>query len=236
MRFLTTNKQLCALALLFVLLLLCSFLIPRLSVQAVQPDTEPLQMIQTSQKAAAITFDVDTDAGQISRILRVLRNKKAKATFFVTGVWAQKYPNQLRQIAEEGQELSCHGNVHRDMTLMTVQQQKEDLLTCIHTIREESGVTPVWLRPPYRKCDDQLIRVAHSLDLRVADCSVVTDDWRNVAPQVIRRQAVSRLCPGGILLLNCSALNTASALPLILQDLQQKGYQCCTLSHLAKLS
>lgn len=205
----------------------------RVFVYAQNKISEPLQSIPSEQSAAAITFDVDTDADQIPALLQALREKSVKATFFVTGVWTEKYPQALRQIVRDGHEIGCHGDLHRDLTVMTEGQQREDITACCQKIKAACGIQPKWLRPPYRRWNEALLRVAHTAGLRVADCSAVTDDWKNAAPQVICEQAVSRLQPGGILLLNCSGLNTATALPRILQALQSRGLQFCTVSQLA---
>lgn len=197
---------------------------------------EPLCSVKTVQNAAAVTFDADTDAEQIPAILRALRSKNVKATFFVTGVWTEKYPRTLRQIAQEGHEIGCHGDLHRDLTAMTEEQQRQDLVACRKKIKAACGVEPKWLRPPYRRWNDALLRQAHELGLHLADCSAMTDDWRNVAPAVISEQAINRLQPGGILLLNCSGLNTATALPHILQALQSRGISLRTVSQLAALA
>jgi peptidoglycan/xylan/chitin deacetylase (PgdA/CDA1 family) len=223
-----------ALALLFALLCACSFLVPAGGQRrcAVQTEAEPLQAVRTSEKKVALTFDADTDAQQIASILGTLRRCHVRATFFVTGVWVQKYPEEVKKIVQQGNEIASHGDTHRDMAEMTPQQQREDLLVCSGKIKAACGIEPHWFRPPYRKWNDSLLRTAHSLGLRVADCSVQTDEWRNVSPQVICRQAVSGVTPGGILLLRCVGLNVAAALPRILQTLQNQGWQIDTLTQL----
>ncbi len=234
MRKLTMEDNLRALALLLTLLCACSFLAPAGDQWrcAVQMEAEPLQVVQTSEKKMALTFDADTDAQQIASILGTLRRCHVRATFFVTGVWAQKYPEEVKKIVRQGNEIASHGNTHRDMTKMTTQQKKEDLLACSEKIKAACGTEPHWFRPPYRKWDGSLLQTAHSLGLHVVDYSVQTDEWRNVSPQVICRQAVSGVTPGGILLLRCVGINVATALPQILQTLQKQGWQIGTLTQL----
>lgn len=234
MRKLTVEDNLRALALLLALLCACSFLVPDGGQRrcAVQTEAEPLQAVRTSEKKVALTFDADTDAQQIASILATLQHCNVRATFFVTGVWTQKYPEEVKKIVQQGNEIASHGDTHRDMTEMAPQQQRKDLLACSGKIKAACGTEPHWFRPPYRKWNDPLLRTAHSLGLRVADCSVQTDEWRNVSPQVICRQAVSGVTPGGILLLRCVGINVAAALPQILQTLQKQGWQIDTLTQL----
>ncbi|WOC31340.1 MULTISPECIES: polysaccharide deacetylase family protein [Caproicibacterium] len=201
---------------------------------AQSPLREPLQAIVPSRKAAAITFDADMDADDVPALLQALHEKNVHATFFVTGVWAEKYPQALRQIAQAGHEIGCHGDLHRDLTALTAEQQRQDLAANCEKIRAACGAEAAWLRPPYRRWNSTLLQSAHAQGLRVADCSAVTDDWKNAAPQIVCAQALDRLKSGGILLLHCSGLNTATALPRILAALQSRGFALGTVSQLAE--
>jgi len=72
---------------------------------------------------AAVTFDVEADCPGVAdshvglrlglpQLLRMLEGLGVKATFFVTGGVARRFPGVVRGLAEEGHEVACHGLTH----------------------------------------------------------------------------------------------------------------------------
>lgn len=60
------------------------------------------------------------------RILDILDQHDTKATFFILGYVARKYPELVRNIFRAGHEISCHGNLHRLVYEMSPEQFRED--------------------------------------------------------------------------------------------------------------
>ena len=78
--------------------------------QETPPVSSPSVLISNGslkQKEIAFTFDAGSDAVGI-RTLDVLKNHNVKATFFLTGKWAEKFPSYARRIANEGHEIGNH--------------------------------------------------------------------------------------------------------------------------------
>lgn len=66
-------------------------------------------------KQAALTFDDGPDATWTPQILEILREKNVKATFFVIGSQAQKYPEMLRQLSKDGHTIGNHTQNHLNL-------------------------------------------------------------------------------------------------------------------------
>jgi len=67
----------------------------------------------------------------LTRILEILDEKKVKATFFVLGWIAERYPELVREIDNRGHEIATHGLSHRLLTELTSEQFDEELKTSI---------------------------------------------------------------------------------------------------------
>ncbi len=84
----------------------------------------------------------------VNRILGVLNKYGVKATFFVPGWTADKYPEQLAAIHESGHELAHHGYLHENPSKLTIEQEKEVMERGIESLKKVSGSSPVGYRTP----------------------------------------------------------------------------------------
>lgn len=122
--------------------------------------------------AAALTFDVDAESSVlfdapdaarrlsimshqaygplvgVPRILAILDRHDVRATFFVPGFTADRYPEVVRAIAESGHEIAHHGYLHEAVSSLTSEQEEEVLLRGIASLERSSGRRPVGWRGP----------------------------------------------------------------------------------------
>lgn len=70
------------------------------------------------------------------RILQLFKKNKTEATFFILGWVAEKYPDLISHIEEEGHEIATHGYAHQLITQMTKESFEEDLKRSISVIRK----------------------------------------------------------------------------------------------------
>jgi polysaccharide deacetylase family protein (PEP-CTERM system associated) len=85
---------------------------------------------------------------QAAAIFALLDELGAKATFFVLGMTAERYPDLVRAIAEQGHELACHGYAHRRVPTQSPEEFREDVERCAVLLEELSGRRPVGYRAP----------------------------------------------------------------------------------------
>lgn len=67
--------------------------------------TLPIYKVKTDEKKVALTMNCAWNADDIDKILEVLKNNDVKITFFMVGNWIDKYPDAVKKINDEGQEI-----------------------------------------------------------------------------------------------------------------------------------
>lgn len=86
--------------------------------------------------------------GQTTRLLDRFDEVGCRATFFVLGWVAEREPGLVRQIAERGHEIACHGYDHRLVYDLTPEAFRADLRRAREAIERASGVRPIGYRAP----------------------------------------------------------------------------------------
>lgn len=176
----------------------------------------------------ALTFD-DGPAAPTARLLAILADYDARATFFVLGVNATYRADTLAAIAAGGHEIGNHTYDHRDLTKLSTEQMLEQVNTTASAVQRATGQRPALLRPPYGAFDE---RVARSLELPVILWSVDPRDWADHDAAVVADRVTSRAQRGSIVLLHDIHDTTVDAVPAILEDFQRRGFTVVTVSEL----
>ena len=102
------------------------------------PRRIPIYSVETDRKVVALSFDAAWGADKTLGILETLERYDAVANFFAVGMWAEKYHEELKALADSGRmEIGTHSNTHPDMADMSVADIKLELSTS----------TPVLARP-----------------------------------------------------------------------------------------
>lgn len=94
------------------------------------------------------------------RLLDVLDKYRIKATFFVPGIVAEEYPEQLKEICKRGHEIGNHGYEHENMALLSAQEQKEAIRRGKEAIEKTCGVTPIGFRAPEGELTKETLIIA----------------------------------------------------------------------------
>jgi peptidoglycan-N-acetylglucosamine deacetylase len=81
-------------------------------------------------------------------LLELFAELGVRATFFLLGMAARDHPALVRQIAEEGHELACHGDQHVPVYTQSPDAFARDLRQARQTIEDLTGVRPVGYRAP----------------------------------------------------------------------------------------
>jgi len=84
----------------------------------------------------------------VDRILVLLSEKKVKATFFTLGWLAERYPNLVRRIVEEGHELASHGYGHHRATDLHRDQFRSDIARSKEILEDIGGAEVIGYRAP----------------------------------------------------------------------------------------
>ncbi len=82
------------------------------------------------------------------RLLELFRRKDRRATFFVLGWCADRYPQLMRDIVDAGHEIACHSFYHSRVDAMTPEQFREDTRRVAQAVTSATGVKPIGYRAP----------------------------------------------------------------------------------------
>ena len=187
-----------------------------------------------SRRAVALTFDAGSDAGHTADILRILRDNNIRATFSLTGVWAEQNRDLLFAIAADGHQVINHTYDHESFTgastgepPLTPEERALELSRAEVTVyRYTSRTTKPYFRPPYGDIDDTVLRdaAANGYDT-VVMWTVDTLGWNGATAGEILQRSLDLAQPGAIYVMHVgSDSSDAAALPRIISDLTAEGY------------
>jgi peptidoglycan/xylan/chitin deacetylase (PgdA/CDA1 family) len=199
---------------------------------------EALSRLPGSENAVSITFDDGPNARATPQILDVLRRERVRATFFVLGRHADRWPAVVRRMADEGHQLANHGYWHRKLHRHGPGYVRNDLTRGTEALFNASGgVRAKHFRAPHGFRSPWVTPIARSLGQRTVGWSLGV--WDSARPGVaeITRRTLDGVRAGSILLLHDGdgydadgdRQQTADALPLIIRGLRDRGFDFTTL-------
>lgn len=97
----------------------------------------------------ALTFDDGPSPVYTPQILKILKEYKVHATFFVMGWSAKKYPKLIKAILADGNVIANHTMSHKMLTKLSPKQLRYEVVQSRDNIEKAAGYAPVCLRPPY---------------------------------------------------------------------------------------
>lgn len=190
------------------------------------PREIPIYFVETELPRLAISFDAAWGCERTERILAVLRENDVKATFFLTNIWLEDYPEMAKKIAAEGHEIAMHSVSHPHMSQLSEQQIIEELAGNAQLITEVTGYHPTLFRFPFGEYDDQSMRVVRGQGYYPIQWSIDSLDWMEdkTADDIIDRVTLG-LHPGAIILCHNNGTHTAEAIAAILPYAKEQGYE-----------
>lgn len=186
-------------------------------------------------KYIALTFDDGPHPEVTPRVLNILSEYGAKATFFMLGTEVRKYPNIVQRMVNEGHELANHTHNHLDLTKQNYGTVEEQLVSPRNAIREVTGVDTTLFRPPYGAVNDNVISVAGNAGNSIILWSVDSLDWQSRNADAIYNRVMNDVRAGSIVLMHDLYPTTADALERILSSLSAEGYKFVSVSELLKI-
>jgi peptidoglycan/xylan/chitin deacetylase (PgdA/CDA1 family) len=186
----------------------------------------------------ALVINVGAGNQPAVAMLDTLREKGYRTTFFVLGWWADKFPDIMRRIAEDGHEVASHGHAVFDLTSVSDAEVRADLERADAAISAITGRTtrPLW-SPSAGYRDARVRRIAASMGFRPIYWTVDSFDWmRDATADSVYRRVMQQTVNGAIVVLHfdspTTADSTARALPRLIDDLRAAGYQLVTVTEL----
>lgn len=194
----------------------------------------PIYCVDTTEKLVALSFDAGSGNDQTEDILAILNKYKVRATFFMTGEWVAKYPDEVKAIAAAGHDLGNHSENHKQMSQLSKEQCTKEIMELHKKVKELTGIEMNLFRAPYGDYNNMLIQTARECDYNTIQWDVDSLDWKDYGTTSIIDTVVNNkhLGNGSIILMHDGAKYTPEALEGIIKGLQKKGYRIVPVSQL----
>ncbi len=191
--------------------------------------------VPTSEQVVALTFDAGSDRGFAAEIMDTLAVHGIRASFGMTGRWAESNPDLLRRMVEEGHTLINHTYDHPHMETLGTEQRLWQLARTEEIINGITGATTKpYFRPPYGSYNNQVLIDVAAAGYRYSvmwtvDCL----GWKGIPASEVAARCEDALQPGAILLMHVGAASTDyAALEDIIAAIDRGGYRYATIPEL----
>ncbi len=192
-----------------------------------------LGRLPTKQRQVALTFDDGPNADATPRILDTLAEYGVRATFFILGAHAERWPELVHRVVAEGHQIGNHGYFHRKLHFKSPFYVKRDLSLGKRAIERASSLSPSFFRAPHGFRNPWVSGIARSLGERTIGWSLGVWDSDRPGVDAIVQRTLEGTKPGSIILLhdgdgynaNGDRMQTADALPGIITGLRARGFE-----------
>lgn len=153
-------------------------------------------------RALCLTFDDGPDPVYTPAILDILAAHHAKATFFVLGEAAKKYPDVVQRIIADGHSIGNHTYSHSHPWLASETRARQEVSITSHIIESITGVWPRWFRPPYGRLRYAMRQQAllESMETVLWNHSII--DWGLLGSTAGIRSRLENITAGDIVLMH----------------------------------
>ncbi len=185
------------------------------------------------EKQIALTFNISWGDDKVYGILETLKKHNARATFFVSGEWAERHPHIIEAITEDGHELGMLGYRYKNYLEQDIEEVRKDMIYA-RNVFSKLGYNDIrYIRPPSGLFNKEIIELAERIGLDVIHWSINTNDWKNPGVEAIVKEA-KKANNGDIILFHASdsAKQTKNALEAVLPHYKEKGFSFATVSQI----
>jgi cellulose synthase/poly-beta-1,6-N-acetylglucosamine synthase-like glycosyltransferase/peptidoglycan/xylan/chitin deacetylase (PgdA/CDA1 family) len=208
------------------------------------PDGSPISY-QIPPKTAILSFDDGPDPTWTPKILAVLRQYHVPANFFTIGTHVADYPQLVRQELKDGDEVGSHTYTHPNLAEISTWRENLELTLTQNALAGAAGIHTRTMRMPYSSepdaitaADWQAAKTAGEDGYLMVFTSVDTVDWFRPGVASIVRAAIPKDGAGAIIMMHDGGGNrseTVTALPLIIKELERRGYHFATVTEALRL-
>ncbi|MCI9095517.1 MAG: polysaccharide deacetylase family protein [Lachnospiraceae bacterium] len=194
----------------------------------------PIYCVETPEKKIALSFDAAWGNEDTGKILEILQKQDVHVTFFMTGGWVESYPDDVKAILAAGHDLGNHSENHKNMSQLSDQEKKDELMKVHTKVQELTGYEMFLFRPPYGDYDNAVVNVAKDCGYYTIQWDVDSLDWKDYGVDSIIKTVTQHkhLGNGSIVLCHNGAKYTAEALDTLIATLKNEGYTFVPISEL----
>ncbi len=218
-----------------ILFLLLAFMLGWLFGMIMNSFYEKDHMIETLSTAAeeskqiAITFDDGPNPDYTMKLLKGLKKRGVKATFFVLGEEVERYPDILKATYDDGHMIGVHSYQHVNFGQIGDAAALEQVEKTQQAIYDVTGEYTGYIRPPYgcwkKELDQELPMIEVLWDIDPLD-------WATKDADTVVQRVLQKIPNGSIILLHDASESSVSAAFTIIDTLQKQGYEFVTVEEL----
>ena len=123
----------------------------------------PIYRVQCEEKRVALSFDAAWGNEDTQTLIDILSAHDVRATFFLVGQWAEKYPESVQALAAAGEEVMNHSETHPHLNALTTDAVQQEVNACADRVEALTGTRPTLFRCPYGEYDDHVIEAIRAL-------------------------------------------------------------------------
>ena len=181
-----------------------------------------------SPRKIALTFD-DGPSKYTDLIIDIFDKHNSKATFFVLGENATKYPDLLVKMKDSGHQIGNHTFSHQKLNSITKNEAENEILKTQQAVFDIIGEYPTLLRPTYGTLGDTVRSLSN---LPIIMWTIDSLDWQSKSPDEIFARSTQNLKAGDILLFHDIYDSTLVAIEKLVPYLINQGYELVTVTEL----
>lgn len=187
-----------------------------------------LGRVSNNDKKIALTFDDGPHFNNTRKLLDILRSHGVSATFFVSGVEAEKYPDLINEIKRDGHEVGNHSYSHDKMSKIGFKKYKIGVERTSSLIGGSS-----FFRPPFGEISLSLLRFILCSDLKYIGWTIDSNDSHiKDKGKLIESMKSRNIKEGDIILFHEDYISTIDAMHGIISDLKARGFSPVKVSSL----
>ena len=187
--------------------------------------------IPAGEKYVALTFDDGPRRGTTERLLDGLKERGAKATFFLIGRQVEDNAGLVTRMAEEGHQIGNHTWSHQRLDGVLPDAAAQEVTRTEAALEALLGGGEYWLRPPYGQ-----VAEGANFGVPMVKWSVDPRDWESRNTEKVTRAILDSVEPGSIILLHDIYPTSVEAALRVVDKLQEEGYWFVTVEELLWLN
>ena len=206
---------------------------------APQPEGEISVFVEhgdRSCKQIAFTYDAGSGADGAAAILDMLKKHNLHVTFFLTGKWAEQYPDLAKRIVAEGHEIGNHSYSHPDLTAIPADEALQQITRADEVIRQITGRSPrPFFREPFGAFNKAERGVVYKAGYTYSIYwDVDTVDWKFPGVEAEFKTLTEKTKNGSIVLMHLNVPDSATASDRAIPVLEARGYKIVPVSQVLK--
>lgn len=181
------------------------------------------------EKLIAVTFD-DGPSQYTSTLLDGLKQRGAKATFFMQGINAASYPSVVKRAWLEGHQVCSHTYNHPQLTTLSSDNVRSQLTRTDSILDNAIGLDLSYmLRPPYGSYNQNVLNIA---GVPCLYWSVDTLDWKSRNADSVYNEFLRSARDGSIVLLHDLYPTSVTGALRAIDTLQARGFEFVTVDEM----